>query len=101
MLILNNKIPEHQFKSADVRGLSVYYSKFVCILIGIDSTIFKYIVRIGKAKDGKIFYNLCLEVDGKVPRAKRTSLIKSSTSKHSIHPPEPNVNTSAQKNQNI
>jgi hypothetical protein len=52
--------------------------------VGIDDTILKYIVRVGKANNGKIFYDICLEVDGKVPRAKRTSLMKTSTSNGSI-----------------
>ena len=52
--------------------------------VGIDETIFRYIVRVGKAKNGMIFYDINLEVDGKVPRANRTSLIKSATSHDSI-----------------
>lgn len=68
--------------------------------VGIDETIFNYIVRVGKAQDGKIFYNICLEVDGKVPRAKRTSLIKSSTSKGSISKKSANSNTSDKKSEN-
>ena len=63
--------------------------------VGIDETIFKYIVRIGKAKDGVIFYDINLEVDGKVPRANRTSLIKSSTSNNSVSQEDTTVNNNS------
>lgn len=59
--------------------------------VGIDETIFKYIVRVGKAKNGMIFYDINLEVDVRVPHAKSTSPIKSSTSNNSIHNSNENV----------
>ena len=71
--------PDHKKHKLFPDGFKNYQGR-----VGIDATIFKYIVRVGKAKNGKIFYDICLEVDGKVPRAKRTSLIKSSTSTNSI-----------------
>lgn len=63
--------PDHKEHKMFPDGFKNYQGR-----VGIDDTIFKYIVRVGKAKSGKIFYDINLEVDGKVPRAKSTSLIK-------------------------
>ena len=71
--------PDHKNHKLFPNGFKNYQGR-----VGIDETIFRYIVRVGKSKDGMIFYDINLEVDGKVPRAKRTSLIKSSTSNDSI-----------------
>ena len=62
--------------------------------VGIDDTIFRYIVRVGKATDGKVFYDINLEVDVKVPSAeKHVSHVKMSTSDNSIRQESKNVNT--------
>ncbi len=46
---------------------------------------YSYDLLVAQARDGRnIFYDINLEVDGKVPRANRTSLIKSSTSKTNV-----------------
>ncbi len=71
--------PDHKNHKLFPDGFKNYQGR-----VGIDETIFRYIVRVGKAKNGMIFYDINLEVDGKVPRANRTSLIKSSTPKNSI-----------------
>ena len=71
--------PDHKNHKLFPNGFKNYQGR-----VGIDDTIFKYIVRVGKAKNGMIFYDIFLEVDGKVPRANRTSLIKSSTSANKI-----------------
>ncbi len=71
--------PDHKNHKLFPNGFKNYQGR-VCI----DETIFRYIVRVGKAKNGMIFYDINLEVDVRVPRAKRTSLIKSSTSNNSI-----------------
>ena len=84
--------PDHKKHKLFPDGFKNYQGR-----VGIDATIFKYIVRVGKAKNGKIFYDICLEVDGKVPRAKRTSLIKSSTSTNSI-PQNDDLSTQNSKN---
>ena len=81
--------PDHKNHTYFPNGFKNYQGR-----VGIDKTIFRYIVRIGKAKDGSIFYDIYLEVDGKVPRANRTSLIKTSTSNNKISQPDPNVNPS-------
>lgn len=44
-----------------------------------------------------IFYDINLEVDGKVPRANSTSLIKSSTSNNTIPSSKENVNENSEK----
>ncbi len=67
--------PDHKSHKMFPDGFKNYQGR-----VGIDDTVFRYIVRVGKAKDGKVFYDINLEVDGKVPRAKSTSLIKTSTS---------------------
>ena len=71
--------PDHKNHKLFPNGFKNYQGR-----VGIDETIFRYIVRVGKSKDGMIFYDINLEVDGKVPRANRTSLIKSSTSNDSV-----------------
>ena len=76
---INYDAPDHKNHKLFPNGFKNYQGR-----VGIDDTIFRYIVRVGKAKNGMIFYDINLEVDGKVPRANRTSLIKSSTSKDSI-----------------
>lgn len=76
---INYDAPDHKNHKLFPNGFKNYQGR-----VGIDDTIFRYIVRVGKAKNGMIFYDISLEVDGKVPRANRTSLIKSSTSKDSI-----------------
>lgn len=62
--------------------------------VGIDDKIFRYIVRVGKATNGKVFYDVSLEVDDvKVHRANGTSLInKSSTSNKNYTQKNGNVN---------
>ena len=80
--------PDHKNHKLFPNGFRNYQGR-----VGIDDTIFRYIVRIGKAKNGMIFYDINLEVDGRVPRANRTSPIKSSTSNDSIRNSERNVNT--------
>ena len=85
--------PDHKNHKLFPNGFKNYQGR-----VGIDATIFKYIVRIGKARNGMIFYDICLEVDGKVPRANRTSLIKSSTSNNSISNPKQNINSKNQQN---
>ena len=84
--------PDHKSHKMFPDGFKNYQGR-----VGIDETIFKYIVRVGKSKDGMIFYDINLEVDGKVPRANRTSLIKSSTSNNSISNPDKKVNTKSSK----
>ena len=78
--------PDHKNHKLFPNGFKNYQGR-----VGIDETIFRYIVRVGKSKDGMIFYDINLEVDGKVPRANRTSLIKSSTSNDSILNSDKNV----------
>ncbi len=80
--------PDHKNHKLFPNGFKNYQGR-----VGIDSTIFRYIVRVGKAKNGMIFYDINLEVDGKVPRANRASLIKTSTSDHSISQSITTVNT--------
>ena len=80
--------PDHKNHKLFPKGFKNYQGR-----VGIDDTIFRYIVRVGKAKNGMIFYDINLEVDGKVPHAKRISLIKSSTSTNNISNPTQNVNT--------
>lgn len=84
--------PDHKNHKMFPDGFKNYQGR-----VGIDETIFKYIVRVGKAKNGMIFYDICLEVDGKVPRANRTSLIKSSTSANSISQNSEKINTFSKK----
>ena len=95
--------PDHKNHKLFPNGFKNYQGR-----VGIDETIFRYIVRVGKAKNGMIFYDINLEVDGKVPRAKRTSLIESSTSNDSIPNPDEKVksenttdNNSTQKKDEI
>ena len=78
--------PDHKDHKMFPDGFKNYQGR-----VGIDKTIFRYIVRVGKSIDGMIFYDINLEVDGKVPRANRTSLIKSSTSNDSIRNSDKNV----------
>ena len=67
--------------------------------VGIDNTIFRYIVRVGVAKNGKVFYDINLEVDVKVPDAKKhVSHKNTSTSKNNYTQNAENVNTSAERN---
>ena len=80
--------PDHKNHKLFPNGFKNYQGR-----VGIDETIFRYIVRVGKAKNGMIFYDINLEVDGKVPRANRTSLIESSTSNGSIRNSDKNVKT--------
>ncbi len=80
--------PDHKNHKLFPNGFKNYQGR-----VGIDETIFRYIVRVGKAKNGMIFYDINLEVDGKVPRANRTSLIKASTSDNKVSQNEPVVNT--------
>lgn len=80
--------PDHKNHKLFPNGFKNYQGR-----VGIDSTIFRYIVRVGKAKNGMIFYDINLEVDGKVPRANRASLIKTSTSDRSISQSVTTVNT--------
>ena len=84
--------PDHKNHKMFPYGFKNYQGR-----VGIDETIFKYIVKVGKARNNMIFYDICLEVDGKVPRAKRTSLIKTSTSNNSIPDSTEKVNTSEEK----
>lgn len=79
--------PDHKNHKFFPNGFKNYQGR-----VGIDETIFRYIVRVGKAKNGMIFYDIFLEVDGKVPRANRTSLIKSSTSTNKISQNPDSVN---------
>ena len=67
--------------------------------VGIDNKIFKYIVKVGKAVNGKVFYDICLKVsDVKVHHAESTSLIKKSlTFKDDYTTKNKSVNTSDQK----
>ena len=61
--------------------------------VGIDDKIFRYIVCVGKATNGKVFYNVSLEVDDvKVHRANGTSLINKSSSSNKNY---------TQKNRNV
>ncbi len=85
--------PDHKNHKLFPRGFKNYQGR-----VGIDETIFRYIVRVGKAKNGSIFYDINLEVDGKVPRANRTSLIKSSTSTNSISNSDKKINEQNVKN---
>ena len=39
--------------------------------VGIDETIFNYIVRVGKAVNGQVFYDINLEADNSVPSARK------------------------------
>lgn len=88
--------PDHKNHKLFPGGFKNYQGR-----VGIDNTIFKYIVRVGKAKNGMIFYDINLEVDGKVPRANSTSLIKSSTSTTKLPQNDKVVNThSMQKTKN-
>ncbi len=80
--------PDHKNHKMFPNGFKNYQGR-----VGIDETIFRYIVRVGKAKNGMIFYDINLEVDGRVPHAKSTSPIKSSTSNNSIRNSDRNVNT--------
>lgn len=80
--------PDHKNHKLFPGGFKNYQGR-----VGIDETIFRYIVRVGKAKNGKIFYDINLEVDVRVPRAnKSTSPIKMSTSNNSISNSKPKVN---------
>ena len=47
-------------------------------------------MRVGKAKNGMVFYDINLEADGRVPRAKHTSPMKMSASTTKI-PQTPSV----------
>ena len=62
--------PDHKNHKLFPNGFKNYQGR-----VGIDNTIFRYIVRVGKAKNGMIFYDINLEVDVEVPRANSTSLI--------------------------
>jgi hypothetical protein len=66
--------------------------------VGIDDVIFRYIVRVGKTNKDNIFYDINLEVDGKVPRAYRASLINPSTSDTTLSQLNADVNTNIHKN---
>ena len=68
--------------------------------VGIDDTIFRYIVRVGKAKSGMIFYDINLEVDVEVPSAKSTSLLKKSTSTTNIPNSTKNVKSEISNDKN-
>lgn len=72
---INYDAPDHKNHELFPNGFSNYQGR-----VGIDETIFKYIVRVGKGVNDEIFYDINLEVDAKVPRANSTSLIKPSTS---------------------
>ena len=82
--------PDHKNHKLFPNGFKNYQGR-----VGIDDTIFRYIVRVGKAKNGMIFYDINLEVDGEVPRANRTSLLKKSTSNGSISNSSENVNNNS------
>ena len=61
--------------------------------VKIDNVIFKYIVRVGKANFGEVFYDINLEVDQYLPHDKNASGInKRSTSTDNISQPDPKVN---------
>ena len=78
------------------KGFNNYQGK-----VGIDDNIFRYIVRVGKAKNDNIMYDVSLEYLGKlgkknkvesiVPRTKKSSSLINSTSNNSI----------AQKNKSV
>ena len=80
--------PDHKNHKLFPDGFKNYQGR-----VGIDNTIFRYIVRIGKAKNGMIFYDINLEVDGKVPHAKSASLIKKTSTSDD--------NTVSQKDQSV
>ncbi len=82
--------PDHKNHKMFPDGFKNYQGR-----VGIDDTIFRYIVRVGKAIDGKVFYDISLEVDdAKVPGAKKhVSHIKSSTSTNHYTQNNENVNT--------
>lgn len=85
--------PDHKNHKLFPNGFKNYQGR-----VGIDNTIFRYIVRVGKAKNGTIFYDINLEVDGEVPRANRTSLLKKSTSNNSVRNSNKKVKENSDKN---
>ena len=87
--------PDHKNHKLFANGFKNYQGR-----VGIDETIFRYIVRVGKAKNGKIFYDINLEVDVRVPRAnKSSSPIKMSTSEDSISNPNGEVKENISDNE--
>ena len=84
--------PDHKKHKMFPNGFKNYQGR-----VGIDSTIFIYIVRVGKAKNGMVFYDINLEADGRVPRAKRTSPMKMSASTTKI-PQNPSVVKTSDEN---
>lgn len=69
----------------------------------IDDTIFNYIVRVGKASFGNVFYDINLEVDSYLPHAESASDIKGneSTSTLMISDSGENVNSKLQNSEEI
>ncbi len=55
--------------------------------VGIDNNIFKYIVRIGKTKNGNVFYDINLEADGEVHGALRHVTFKKTPASKSNNTP--------------
>lgn len=53
--------------------------------VGIENVIFNFIIRAGKTKFGDVFYDINLEVDQILPRAKNASGIKGSTSSKTVY----------------
>lgn len=66
--------------------------------VSIDNVLFNTIVRVGVTDFGNVFYDINLEVDQYLPRAKSVSDINKSTSDNSIPKTEENVNGVQQKN---
>ena len=75
--------PDHKNHKLFRKGFNNYRGR-----VRIDNIIFNYIVRVGKAEYGKVFYDINLEVEQILPSAKSTSGIQGSTS----------INTSISKN---
>lgn len=90
---ISYEAPDHKNHKLFPNGFKNYQGR-----VGIDNTIFRYIVRVGKAKNGTIFYDINLEVDGEVPRANRTSLLKKSTSDNSLRNFNEKVKENSDKN---
>ena len=71
--------------------------------LGIDDTIFNYVVRVGEASFGNVFYDINLEVDSYLPHAESASDIKGneSTSTLMISDSGENVNSKLQNSEEI
>ena len=80
------------------RGFENYRGK-----LGIDDTIFNYVVRVGEASFGNVFYDINLEVDSYLPHAESASDIKGneSTSTLMISDSGENVNSKLQNSEEI